>query len=245
MPVRDEDWILEHTLADLSEYVDEIVAVDDGSTDRTPEILRSFPKVTAIHTNPPGTKPFGNGQESDNRNKTLDLARERKADWVLQIDADEVFEDRMKAEVHNLMALGCSTRFRILHFWNDTMHFRTDDKWGDFYRFSLFRLRRRLRFSPQHLIAKPRAFDRKNKYTSDVNVLHYGWISPRQRERSLERYYSVYKTKYPDSEMTFEEFKYCDSAQKELKIVSQNEKGLQVTPWSKIMSHEDPERYQL
>ena len=100
MPVRDEEWILERSLADLSTYIDEIVMVDDGSTDRTPEIIRSFPKVTAIHTNPPGTRPFGNGCEANNRNKLLDMARHRGAEWILQIDADEIFEDAIKTRIY-------------------------------------------------------------------------------------------------------------------------------------------------
>lgn len=244
MPVRDEEWILEKTLGDLSTYVDEIVIVDDGSKDRTPEIIKSFPKVTAIHTNPPGTKPFGNGQESTNRNKTLELARQRKADFILQIDADEIFEERIKSELHNLIDRGCSAKFRVLHFWGDTMNFRVDGEWGGFYRYCLFRLLPRMRFSPQHVIATPKAFDRKNKCKSDVRLLHYGWISPRQRERSLFRYYEVYKLKYPGKHISFEQFKHSTEMQSDLRIVKQDKAKLKTVPWEHYMN-ERPHRYRL
>jgi len=245
MPVRNEQWILSKTLTDLSTYVDEIVIVDDGSTDDTPEIIRSFPKVTKIHTNPPGTKPFGNGQESDNRNKTLQMARERNADWVLQIDADERFEPRFKDEIHNLIDRGCSTKFRVLHFWEDTSQFRVDGEWGGFFRYCLFRLKPRMRFSPQHIIATPKAFDRKNRYKSDIKLLHYGWIHPQQRERSLLRYYEVYKLKYPEKTVSFEQFKVSTEMQTDLRIVKQDAENLTTIPWEQEMGDLDRKDYIL
>lgn len=249
MPVRDEEWILAKSLADLSNYVDEIVIVDDGSTDRTPEIIRSFKKVTAIHTNPPGTLPFGNGQEYVNRNKTLDLARERGAEWILQIDADEMLESRAGRHLPKLLRKGCSVQFPIFHLWGDTEHFRVDGEWGKFYRWSLFRLHgryaKRMRYGKNAIIAKPRAYDRKNTLRTDVKIVHYGWLDPRVRERSLRRYYEVYRLKYPQKSVSFEEFRDSPEMHEDLKIINQAEKGLKVVPWRVVMGHESKEKYRL
>jgi len=245
MPVRNEEWILEKTLSDLSTFVDEIVIVDDGSTDRTPEIIRSFKKITAIHTNPPGTLPFCNGQESINRNKVLQLARQREADWYLQIDADEIFEDKIKDELYNLITKGCSVKFQICHFWDDINHFRVDGEWGKFFRYRLFRMRRRLRYSPQPIIATPRAFDRKNRYTSDIKILHYGWISPQVRERSLHRYFEVYKLKHPHTRVTYEDFRDNLEMQAELRIVDQNKSDVKLATWQEIMGNTSQEKFKL
>ena len=221
MPVRNEEWLLAKTLADLSEYVDEIVCVDDGSTDNTPHILRSFPKVTAIHTNPPGTKPFHNAQESDNRNKVLELARQRGATTILQIDADEIFDDRIKAEMPKLLSRGCSTKFQICHLWDSLDKFRVDRDWGNFYRYRLYALKGHTRFSPQAIIATPKAYDRKNTFKSDVKIVHYGWLCETVRLRSLRRYYEVYRLKHAKKKISWEEFKNSKEMQAELKIVSQ------------------------
>jgi glycosyltransferase involved in cell wall biosynthesis len=245
LPVRNEEWILEKTLTDLSTYIDEIVVVDDGSTDRTPEIIRSFKRVTQIFTNPPGTLPFNNGCESDNRNKTLQLARHRKADWVLQIDADEIFEDHIRLELPALIAKGYSTKFQICHFWNDIDHFRVDGDWGSFCRYRLFKMRDRLRYSPQHIIATPRAFDRKNRQKSDIKILHYGWLNTGIRKKHLERYFEVYKIKHPETQATFEEFANSTEMQEDLKIVRQDEGGAQTATWQEIMGKTSQEKYKL
>lgn len=249
MPVRNEEWILEKTLGDLSTYVDEIVIVDDGSTDRTPEIIRSFDKVTAIHTNPPGTLPFNNGQESTNRNKTLELARSRGAEWILQIDADEMFESRVGVELPKLLKKGCSAKFQICHLWNDIDHFRVDGEWGNFVRYRLYRLhgryKERLRYSPQPIIATPKAYDRRNKVKSDLRIVHYGWINPSVRERSLRRYFEVFKLKYPQRKVTFEQFANSTAMQSDLRIVKQEESDVKLRKWAEIMGKEDQEKYRL
>ena len=249
MPVRNEEWILEKTLTDLSTYVDEIVVVDDGSTDNTPEILRSFNKVTAIHTNPSGTLPFNNGQESSNRNKVLDMARERGAEWILQIDADEIFEDRIKDELPKLLEQGCSVKFQICHLWGGLDNFRVDDEWGQFYRFRLFQLHgsyaRRMRFSEKHIIATPRAYDRKNIHVSGVKLIHYGWIDSSIRDRSLRRYFEVYKLKYPQKEVGYDEFINSEEMLTDLKIVRQDSEDMELLPWEEMMGDTSKEKFEL
>jgi glycosyltransferase involved in cell wall biosynthesis len=240
-PVRDEEWILERSLTDLSLYVDEIVVLDDGSTDRTPEIIRSFPKVTSIHTNPIGTKPFGNGQESVNRNRLLSMARARNAEVILQIDADEVFEDKIKTELPNILAKRASTRFQLCHLWGDIDHFRVDGEYGDFFRFRLYWVNRRLRFTPQPIIATPRGWDRKNTATSGVKIVHYGWL---HNNTHLRRYHEVYHLKHRKN-VSFEEFKSSKEMQDDLRIINQGTDGIQIKTWAEVMGAESQEKYRL
>lgn len=48
IPVHDEEKYLEGVLREVALYVEDILVVDDGSTDRTPELLGRFPAVQVV-----------------------------------------------------------------------------------------------------------------------------------------------------------------------------------------------------
>jgi glycosyltransferase involved in cell wall biosynthesis len=79
--VRDEAEHLDACLTSLRGLVDEIVVVDTGSSDNSPEIARRHGAVVA-------TEPW-RADFSAVRNRSLDLVT---GDWVLYIDADERVE---------------------------------------------------------------------------------------------------------------------------------------------------------
>ena len=54
LQARDEERFLPGWLANVAPCVDGIVALDDGSTDRTAEILADHPKVIELRQNPAG-----------------------------------------------------------------------------------------------------------------------------------------------------------------------------------------------
>lgn len=76
--VRNESLVLDRCLASLSGVVDEIVVVDTGSTDATPQIAAGFGARICRHA--------WQGDFSAARNVGLDVAT---SDWILAIDADE------------------------------------------------------------------------------------------------------------------------------------------------------------
>ena len=76
--VKNEEELLPHCLESIRHWVDEIVIVDTGSTDRTVEIAKSY-GARIFH------QPW-EGSFSKHRNYTMENAT---GDWVLIIDADE------------------------------------------------------------------------------------------------------------------------------------------------------------
>lgn len=122
-----EPWA-EECLRSLSEFVDEIAVLDDGSTDATVSICRSFPKVTRLLR---WEKSFPH--EGMDRNTVLAMVKDTEPDWILSLDIDEVFEERAAEVFPDLLAQDeyALWGFRKLHFWRDKRHFRVDGKWGE------------------------------------------------------------------------------------------------------------------
>ena len=74
-------------------WADEIVVVDSGSTDSTPDICREFGAVVHETADWPGYGP--------QKNRALALAR---GEWVLSLDADEWVPPQLRAEIERTLA---------------------------------------------------------------------------------------------------------------------------------------------
>jgi glycosyltransferase involved in cell wall biosynthesis len=74
--------------ASIDGLVDSVVALDDGSTDRTHELLEAEPMVTVLLTNPP-RQGYRSWDDAANRNRLLRAASELEPRWILSLDADE------------------------------------------------------------------------------------------------------------------------------------------------------------
>ena len=126
-------------LASLS-WADEVVVVDDFSSDGTPEICRSFPNVTFVQNR------FQGFQEQ--KIHAMNLARH---DWVLKIDADERVSATMRESIQSLApadfaACSCFEFRRLTSFW---------DRWI-----------RHASFYPDY---NPRLFDRRQGAWGGIN----------------------------------------------------------------------------
>ena len=84
---RDEERTLAQVLAAVADLADEIVFLDSGSRDRTPEIAKSF-NVRFYHQDWLGY--------AEQKNKAIDLA---SGEWILSLDADEVLTPALAAEI--------------------------------------------------------------------------------------------------------------------------------------------------
>ncbi|WP_246209474.1 glycosyltransferase family 2 protein [Pikeienuella piscinae] len=98
----------------LSSWVDEIVIVDDGSTDRTEAICAAAgPKVRFLRL------PRREGEYySDQRNKGIDAAR---SDWLLHMDIDERVTSDLAAEIRQAIRDTAKDGYRFRRL-NHFMH---------------------------------------------------------------------------------------------------------------------------
>jgi tetratricopeptide (TPR) repeat protein len=101
--VRDEARFIGDCLSSIAGVVDEIVVVDTGSSDETPEIARRFGSRVVNH---PWREDF-----AEARNVSLELAC---GDWILYIDADERLRDPDRSAVEALLRDADEVAFRVL-----------------------------------------------------------------------------------------------------------------------------------
>ncbi len=94
--VYNEEKNIHYPLDSAYDFVDEVIIVDGGSTDKTVEIARSYGKKVKIflQDNPP--------MFHLNKQKAIEKAT---GDWILQLDADEALSEDLKKEVLKLLQL--------------------------------------------------------------------------------------------------------------------------------------------
>ncbi len=104
MIVKNEEIFLPRCLDSVKDYVDEIIIVDTGSTDKTVEIAERY-KAKVYH------HPWENSF-SKARNYSLKYAT---CDWILILDADEEIEKEDARKLREVIKdpVGCETTHRI------------------------------------------------------------------------------------------------------------------------------------
>ena len=81
---KNEELIIGKTLQDLQSFAPDIVVYDNGSTDKTVEIVKSF----AVNLIQGSWEGFGKTKNKANRFA--------KHDWILHLDADEIPDEELK-----------------------------------------------------------------------------------------------------------------------------------------------------
>lgn len=108
----------------LSDLVDEIIIVDNGSTDGTLDEYKRFPKIIKIL--------YSNGYD-EGRDKRALLAETKlhDPDWILLIDHDEVFEKNLTRNILEsyMRSNYDSVSFRMCNFWLNDRDCRYDGYW--------------------------------------------------------------------------------------------------------------------
>ena len=192
--VKNGELWAEECLTTLSECVDEIAILDDGSTDATPDICRSCVKVTRFLR---WEKSFFH--EGMDRNIVLAMVKDTEPDWILSWDIDEVFEEGAAKVLPELVAQDEYSiwGFRMLHFWRDKRHYRVDGRWGEETRNHihprLFRNQLGLHFPLQTIHGAHVLGVEGKAAVSDLYIKHYGhsyW------DRNVEKY-DLYRRQDP------------------------------------------------
>lgn len=124
-----EENNLPRTLNAIKDIADEIIIVDSGSTDSTPEIASRFGAKFHVE------KWKGIGHQ---KNSVIDKCH---GEWILLIDADEEISTPLKEEIKKIVAMDTTPynvyqlRFQTICFGRHIRH----GGWSGFYRYRFFR----------------------------------------------------------------------------------------------------------
>ena len=190
---NEENRYLHRALEHHLPFVDHVVIVDDASTDGTIELCKKLLKNTPYTLIENEHSMFTN--EVQLRQKQWNEAVKLKPEWILNLDADEIFESGFEQEIGNILTHDHydAVYFRLYDMWSET-HYRDDDYWQahHYYRPFLIRYRDELTYSwnnsPLHCGRFPNTISHFPYTCHSARIKHYGWAQENDRKRKYERY---------------------------------------------------------
>ncbi len=190
--IKNEIRVIEECLTRTSEIVDEIIVLDNGSTDGTQNVYKNFNKISKVIF----TKGFNEGRD---KIILLEEVKKSNSDWVLWLDGDEIFEKNLtRNRLNSYMLQNRYDRisFRLYHFWLSKKFFRIDGK------FFLYTLHPQVRMWRN---LKGSFFNNRTIHNGSIDgisgpilnshyrIKHYGYIDIKKVAEKYNRYINLDK----------------------------------------------------
>ena len=139
LPFKNEAQFLGAYCSSLTGIVDAIVAIDDGSTDNSSEVLREKSPVPVCIENSDSTEDWSVDKI---RQQLLDAGRDVGGTHFVCLDADEAFTGQFKNRAKEIMARlepGQKIQMQWLAMWKSVTHYRDDTSvWSNNYKDFIF-----------------------------------------------------------------------------------------------------------
>lgn len=190
LPARNCAADLPDWFAAVEPFADAVVALDDGSTDATAEVLAAHPLTEVLLRNPrrPG---YAGWDDRANRQALVDACATVAPDWVLQIDADErlPLADGLAlrhAIDHDALDRDAGYVLQVLRAVDDEHTYDEDHLWVG----RLFAHRPGLELPSEtlHLVPLPTSIPAERCVRSTLRIVHLGSATPARRAARVAKY---------------------------------------------------------
>ena len=189
LPARNAAGDLPGWFESVRRFADAVVALDDGSTDDTRELLEREPLVKTVLANPV-RESYAGWDDAGNRNRLLDAAAEVEPDWIISLDADERLDAgdaaALRRFVDGAARPDVAYGFRVCRMVGDLEHFDLDSLWV----YRLFAYAPGQRFPEQrlHFVPVPTSIDRRRFVNTTLRIQHLGGITEERRVARFSKY---------------------------------------------------------
>ena len=193
LAVRDGMRYLPGFLRNVAPHVDGIIALDDGSSDGSAELLAGHEAVIELLRNPIDRPAW---DEVGNHRALIGAALRHAAEWVVCVDADERLEQQFRTRAERVIARGLLLGYdayavRLRELWDNPGQYRVDGIWGRKMVARLFRLREDHEFDPRplHGLKAPLQARRRGRFPrADLTLYHLAMLRAEDREARRRRY---------------------------------------------------------
>ena len=192
LPVRNGEADLPDYFASVRRFADAVVALDDGSTDATRELLAAEPLVTLLLDNPRRADYRGWNEAAD-RARLLAAAAALAPDWIISLDADERLDPgdarALRAFIEEEDLPGYAYGLHVHRMVHDLGQY---DRAG-LVVFRLFAFAPGQRFPDRrlHMIPVPTAIPRRRWLETTLRIQHVASLTEERRLTRFEKYRQV------------------------------------------------------
>jgi glycosyltransferase involved in cell wall biosynthesis len=189
LPVRNGEADLPSWLDSVRAFASHVIALDDGSTDATAEILEASPLVGPLLHNP-RRETYAGWNDAANRQRLLEAFVDAGGGWALFLDADErVTADdgaALKAFVQSGADPDHAYGFRVFRMVEDDTHYDRARLWV--YRMFYARSGQTLPADALHFVPIPVDISRERWIKTTIRIKHLASITADLRSRRLRKY---------------------------------------------------------
>ncbi len=189
VPVRNAAPDLPGLFDSVRPFCDGIVALDDGSSDGSRELLDREPLVKTVLTNPVRSS-YDGWDDAGNRNRLLAAAGALAPDWVLSLDADERMDaadgEALRRFIETDALPGCAYGFRHIPMRETDGRYLPRDQWVH----RLFAWEPGQRFPDQrlHFVPVPIDLPRSRWVRTTLRIQHLGGMTDARRLERFAKY---------------------------------------------------------